>query len=124
MPRQARPNKSTSETRRSLRSEVPDGPSSTRGQEPSTSIGGSFCFAGALRDGVVYSAWFNNSEVVEETNMEDNKSMNVKKTVKSGITFGSALAMVISYTTWKSVGWAIFHGLLSWVYVIYFLLRY
>ena len=61
---------------------------------------------------------------VEETNMEDNKSTNVKKTVKSGITFGSALAMVISYTTWKSVGWAIFHGLLSWVYVIYFLLRY
>ena len=64
------------------------------------------------------------SEFVEETNMEDNKSMTVKKTVKSGITFGSALAMVISYTTWKSVGWAIFHGLLSWVYVIYFLLRY
>ena len=72
-------------------------------------------------------AWYtelDNSEVVEETNMEDNKSTNVKKTVKSGITFGSALAMVISYTTWKSVGWAIFHGLLSWVYVIYFLLRY
>lgn len=40
--------------------------------------------------------------------MEDNKSTNVKKTVKSGITFGSALAMVISYTAWKSVGWAIF----------------
>ena len=56
--------------------------------------------------------------------MEENKSTTVKKTVKSGITFGSALAMVISYTTWKSVGWAIFHGLLSWVYVIYFLLRY
>ena len=30
--------------------------------------------------------------------MEDNKSTNVKKTVKSGMTFGSALAMVISYT--------------------------
>ena len=40
------------------------------------------------------------------------------------ITFGSALAMVISYTTWNSVGWAIFHGLLSWVYVIYFVLLY
>ena len=52
------------------------------------------------------------SEFMEETNMEDNKSITVKKTVKSGITFGSALAM------------AIFHGLLSWVYVIYFLLRY
>ena len=60
------PNKSTSETRRSLRSEVPDSPCSTRGQEPSTSVGGSFCFAGALRDGVVYSAWFNNSEFIKE----------------------------------------------------------
>ena len=56
--------------------------------------------------------------------MEENKTTIVQKTVKSGITFGSALAMVISYTTWKSVGWAIFHGLLSWVYVIYFVLRY
>ena len=43
-------------------------------------------------------------------------------TVKAGISFGSCLAMVISYTTWQSIGWAIFHGLLSWVYVIYFLL--
>ena len=48
----------------------------------------------------------------------------VKKTVKTGITFGSALAMVISYTTWQSVGWAIVHGLLSWAYVIYFVLLY
>ncbi len=75
MPRQARPNKSTSETRRSLRSEVPDGPSSTRGQEPSTSIGGSFCFAGALRDGVVYSVQFNNSEFVEENMQGERKTL-------------------------------------------------
>ncbi len=56
--------------------------------------------------------------------MEESKTTIVSKTVKSGITFGNALAMVISYTTWKSVGWAIFHGLLSWGYVIYFVLRY
>ncbi len=48
--------------------------------------------------------------------MGENKTTIVEKTVKSGVTFGSALAMVISYTTWKSVGWAIFHGLLSWIY--------
>ena len=48
----------------------------------------------------------------------------IKKTVKTGITFGSALAMVISYCNWHSVGWAIFHGLLSWFYVIYYVLRY
>ncbi len=52
------------------------------------------------------------------------KNTNIAKAAKTGITFGSALAMVISYTTWRSVGWAIFHGLLSWVYVIYFVLRY
>ena len=48
----------------------------------------------------------------------------VKQTVKAGISFGTALAMVISYTNWHSGGWAIFHGLLSWVYVIYYVLRY
>lgn len=46
------------------------------------------------------------------------------KTVKNGITFGTCLAMVISYTSWNSVGWAIFHGLLSWLYVIYFVVTY
>ena len=54
----------------------------------------------------------------------ENKTTIVNKTIKTGITFGSALAMVISYTTGHSVGWAIFHGLLRWVYVVYFVLRY
>ena len=48
----------------------------------------------------------------------------IQKTVNTGITFGSALAMVISYTAWKSIGWAIAHGLLSWAYVIYYIIRY
>lgn len=48
----------------------------------------------------------------------------VEKTVKSGISFGSALAMVISYTTWKSIGWAIIHGIFGWLYVIYFVIKY
>ncbi len=39
-----------------------------------------------------------------------------------GIGFGTALAIVISYDRWHSVGWAILHGFLSWFYVIYFLL--
>lgn len=46
----------------------------------------------------------------------------IHKTVKSGVSFGAALAMVISYTTWNSVGWAIFHGILGWVYVVYFVI--
>lgn len=42
--------------------------------------------------------------------------------VKSGISFGCALAMVISYTNWHSIFWAIIHGLLGWIYVIYFII--
>ena len=52
------------------------------------------------------------------------KNDTITKTVKTGITFGSVLAMVISYVNWHSVGWAIVHGLMSWVYVIYYIIRY
>lgn len=55
---------------------------------------------------------------------KNDKKIVIEKTVNSGITFGSALAMVISYTAWHSVGWAIFHGLLSWVYVLYYVIKY
>jgi transcriptional regulator with XRE-family HTH domain len=48
----------------------------------------------------------------------------VKSSTKSGIGFGAALAMVISYAEWGSIGWAIVHGLLNWVYVIYYVIRY
>ena len=49
---------------------------------------------------------------------------NTKEAAKKGITFGICLAMVISYVNWHSVGWAIVHGLMSWLYVIYFVLVY
>ncbi len=60
----------------------------------------------------------------EQTKMTEQTKTVVHKTIKKGLSFGSALAMVISYVNWHSVGWAIFHGLLSWVYVIYYVLRY
>jgi hypothetical protein len=41
-----------------------------------------------------------------------------------GIGFGSAAAMVLSYSKWHSVLWMLLHGILSWFYVIYFALRY
>jgi hypothetical protein len=44
--------------------------------------------------------------------------------VKAGVSFGSALAIAISWTANKSLLWAIVHGLLSWLYVIYYALRY
>ena len=40
----------------------------------------------------------------------------------AGITFGSALAITISWSVNKSIIWAIIHGIFSWFYVIYFAL--
>ncbi len=39
---------------------------------------------------------------------------------RSGITMGSALAMILSYNANQSILWAILHGIFSWLYVIYF----
>ena len=61
-------------------------------------------------------------EQVDEQGRTHTVSRTVKNTAKAGISFGSCLAMVISYTAWHSIPWAIFHGLLSWVYVIYFVI--
>jgi hypothetical protein len=43
-------------------------------------------------------------------------------TIREGFGFGSALAIAISYANNHSVVWAIIHGILSWLYVVYFVL--
>jgi hypothetical protein len=40
--------------------------------------------------------------------------------VYSGISMGSALAMILSYSINHSSGYAIIHGIFSWFYCIYF----
>lgn len=37
---------------------------------------------------------------------------------------GSSLAVVLSFTTWHSILWAILHGFLSWFYVIWWAIFY
>ena len=39
----------------------------------------------------------------------------------TGISFGSALAITISWSQWHSVLWAIIHGIFSWFYVLYYM---
>lgn len=39
-----------------------------------------------------------------------------------GLTMGSTLAMVISWDANHSILWALVHGLLSWIYVLYYAL--
>ena len=35
---------------------------------------------------------------------------------------GTIIAVLLSWTTWASVPWAIIHGLLGWLFVIYWAL--
>lgn len=39
---------------------------------------------------------------------------------RAGIGLGSALAVAISWSQNSSILWAILHGVLSWMYVVYF----
>ena len=44
---------------------------------------------------------------------------------RAGIGFGTALAIAISWSANGSILWAIIHGILSWIYVIYYaMIRY
>ena len=47
--------------------------------------------------------------------MSDKKSV-----VRTGISFGTALAIAISWSVHKSIILAIIHGILGWLYVIYY----
>ena len=42
--------------------------------------------------------------------------------VKYGIGYGAVAAMVLSYSTNKSILWMLIDGWLSWIYVIFFAL--
>ncbi len=42
--------------------------------------------------------------------------------IEYGVTFGTALAIAISFNENRSVLWAIVHGFFSWLYVLYYLL--
>ena len=37
---------------------------------------------------------------------------------------GTIIAVILSWLKWHSIGWAIIHGLLSWLYVIYYVIKY
>jgi transcriptional regulator with XRE-family HTH domain len=49
---------------------------------------------------------------------------NITNKAGKGIGFGAVLAIVISYVKWRSIGWAILHGIFNWGYVIYYIIKY
>ena len=49
-------------------------------------------------------------------------SQHTGNAAKAGIGLGSAIAVAISWSIHKSIVWAIVHGVLSWIYVLYYAL--
>ena len=41
-------------------------------------------------------------------------------TKTTGISLGNVIAVIISWTTNKSILWALLHGIFGWIYVIYY----
>lgn len=44
--------------------------------------------------------------------------------IEGATAVGCSLAVVLSYLKWHSIGWAILHGCLNWIYVIYYAIKY
>ena len=59
---------------------------------------------------------------VEQLEKSKNVRVETNKTVHTGVSFGCVLAAIISYAHWQSIGWAILHGILGWIYVSYYLI--
>lgn len=47
-----------------------------------------------------------------------------REIIRNGLSFGSVLAIVMSWTLNKSILWAIAHGILGWIYVVYYIIKY
>ena len=63
-----------------------------------------------------FSLFLTSSELFAES--ERNNIRN--KAIDGGIGLGSIIAVVASWSRNKSILWAIVHGLLGWIYVVYF----
>ncbi len=61
---------------------------------------------------------------VEQLEKSKMSRVETHNTVQTGVSFGCVIAAVVSYVHWQSIGWAILHGILGWIYVIYYLIMY
>lgn len=64
---------------------------------------------------------------VEELIYDEKRKTVIDRTIKlggNGVGFGCALAMIISYVQFHSIGKAILHGILGWIYVIYYAIKF
>ncbi|HEY0994706.1 MAG TPA: hypothetical protein VGD77_01825 [Gemmatimonadaceae bacterium] len=58
--------------------------------------------------------------IYEGEPMRHERNTRTISAAKAGVSFGSALAITISWSQHHSILWAIIHGILSWLYVAWY----
>ncbi len=53
-----------------------------------------------------------------------NPQTTAANTAQGCVNMGAIIAAVISFAKWQSIGWAILHGTLGWIYVLYYIIKY
>jgi hypothetical protein len=48
--------------------------------------------------------------------------MSNRSSIGAGIGIGNIIAIVISWSVNHSILWALIHGILSWIYIVYYVL--
>lgn len=66
---------------------------------------------------LAFSLFLTSSELFAESEKSDLRN----KAIDGGIGLGSIIAVVASWSRNKSILWAVVHGLLGWIYVVYFI---
>ncbi len=70
------------------------------------------------------SIYRTNAKPVEYIYVYKEKPVAAKESCGGGITLGSLLAVILSWTTNHSIGYCILHFFCSWIYVIYWAFTY
>ncbi len=81
-------------------------------------------FFSSINTFLLYISSINQKNINISKQFSGNMKTFRRTVISNGISFGSALAIVLSYVQNGSILWAMFHGLLSWVYVVYFIVVY
>lgn len=71
---------------------------------------------------LLFHPWNSYNLTLRDIQPARNLSNTLEKKMQEGIGFGCALAMAVSFVTNKSILWACLHGLMSWAYVLYYIL--
>ena len=81
-------------------------------------------YSESLRVNVLKITFANDPFTLRKKHYNAIAKQRLTETFRMLLSFGTSLAIILSYTSFKSIGWAILHGIFNWFYVLYYAIRY